>query len=242
MIKTSFVILLAACLIGCVDDPQDHDKPEAPSAEEEAPWGHGIVSDDPPGAGDWEEGPGDTDVDEEADPDEEEEVPGSITSYENCSNVMPMSPWDTPETLSHPCNFRLTDQNGNDVELYDFEGSVILLDFSTMWCGVCKTVASHVQSLHDQHNPFVAITVLTETTSGDPPVASDLNAWAAEYGITTAPVLGGNSDVIGTGDEEWWVQAWPTFYLIDKDFMVRKFHPGWNESMVIGYIEDLLQE
>ena len=48
--------------------------------------------------------------------------------------------------------------------------------------------------------------------------------------------------MIGTGDEEWWVQAWPTFYLIDKDFMVRKFQPGWNESMVTGYIEDLLQE
>ena len=91
MIKRSFAILLAYCLIGCVDDPQDHDKPEAPSAEEETPWGHGIVSDDPPGAGDWEEDPVDPDVDEEADPDEEEEVPDSITSYENCSNVMPMT-------------------------------------------------------------------------------------------------------------------------------------------------------
>ena len=245
MLKKSYVMLLMCFLLGCTS--QD-DEASFKYVEEGTVWGDGIVSEDPPGAGDWEdeepEDSGGTEESEEETSDEtpEEETSDEVASYEGCSNIMPMSPWTPPENLSQPCNFRLTDQNGDEVELYDFEGSVILLDFSTMWCSVCKVVAGHVQDLNDQYDPFVAITVLTQTTAGDPPETSDLADWATAYGITTAPVLGGNDEMIGTEPEEWWVQAWPTFYLIDKDFMVRIYQPGWNENMVAGYIEDLLAE
>ena len=35
---------------------------------------------------------------------------------------------------NHVCNMNLMDQYGNRIDLYDYYGSVILLDFSAMWC------------------------------------------------------------------------------------------------------------
>ena len=188
----------------------------------------GVVSDDPPGADDWSTD--DTSIDENI----------MAESYPGCSNEIQR--WAEPDPLTHPCNFQLIDQNGDYVELYDFEGDVILLDFSTVWCSVCKRVAEHVQTLHDQYTPFSAITVLTQDSAQNPPTLEVLQEWADMYGITTAPVLAGSDAMTGTAIDEWDVTAFPTFFLIDKDFYLRILQPGWNEETINGHIEDLIVE
>jgi len=185
----------------------------------------GVVSDNPPGADDWIDS--DTAV-------------AMTSSYEDCSNEIQM--WTEPDPLAQPCNFQLIDQNGDYVELYDFEGDVILLDFSTMWCRVCKDVAEHVQEFHDKYDPFSIITILTEDTSGNVPTVDQLEIWADEYGITTSPVLSGDDAVLGTDPDVWNVIGTPSFFLIDKDFHLRIVHPGWNEDTITEEIEMLLAE
>ena len=49
----------------------------------------------------------------------------------------------------HPCDFTFSDQDGNDWNLYDHYGDVLLLDFSTMWCYYCKVSAADVQLMQD---------------------------------------------------------------------------------------------
>jgi thiol-disulfide isomerase/thioredoxin len=242
--KLKLTLMLYFLAMGCVNTLGPETKPSEPGAEESAGWGEGIVSENPPqyGDNDDDDSAGDDDDSSSEDAQDTQATPEEVVSYEGCSNIMPASPWEIPETFSQPCNFRLTDQNGDEVELYDFEGSVILLDFSTMWCYVCKTVATHVQEFHDQNDPFVAITILTETSQGNDPQTSDLVEWTTAYGITTAPVLAGNSTMIGTNADQWFVQAWPTFYYIDKDFMVRQWHAGWNEQMVTNNVQALIVE
>lgn len=198
-------------------------------------YGEGIVSEDPPGADDWDS----EDTDKQVDTDIEKETP-MIESYTGCSNQIDI--WSEPDPLTHPCNFRLLDQDGDSIELYDFEGDVILVDFSTMWCSVCKIVAEHVQEMHDQYSPFSIITVLTENTSGNPPTVDNLKEWSDEYGITTAPVLAANDTLVGTEPDQWSVSGLPCFFLIDKDFYVRIIKPGWNEETMTRDIENLLLE
>jgi len=185
----------------------------------------GVVSDNPPGADDW--------IDSDT-------AATMTPSYENCSNEIQM--WTEPDPLTRPCNFQLIDQRGNHVELYDFEGDVILLDFSTMWCRVCKDVAEHTQELHDKYDPFSIVTILTEDTDGNTPTVDQLIEWADEYGITTSPVLSGDDAILGTDPDTWNVVGTPSFFLIDKDFHLRIVHPGWNEDTITEEVEMLLAE
>tara|TARA_B100000131_G_scaffold175032_1_gene169106 strand:+ start:3424 stop:4164 length:741 start_codon:yes stop_codon:yes gene_type:complete len=202
----------------------------------------GIVSENPPGADDWNNDSGDSaDSGNSADSGVDTGSQDSeLYSYENCSNIID---WRSePNPLNKPCNFRLTDQNGNSVELYDYEGDVIMLDFSATWCYVCKIVAEHVQDMHDSLSPFTAITILTEDSSGDRPDVSTLSDWANEYGITTSPVLSATDELLGEDAGQWNVNGMPCFFIIDKSFHLRKTQPGWNEADMTEYIEGLILE
>jgi len=223
MIKKLSIILILAIFSGCVKT----NPPE--ETNQETQWGDGIVSENPPGADDWENM--DTDSGESD---------AMVESYPGCSNKIEV--WVEPDPLSMPCNFQLVDQDGNYVELYDFEGDVILLDFSTMWCSVCKRVAEHVQDLENTYDPFSIVTVLLQDTGGNQPTVDQLKEWADEYSITTSAVLGGNDMMIGEDNDKWSVSALPTFFLIDKNFYLRIIQPGWNEETITGYIENLLSE
>ena len=49
-------------------------------------------------------------------------------------------------------------------------GKVIVLDFSTMWCGYCQVLAGETQDMQDKYGPegFVYVTVLFENMRGKP--------------------------------------------------------------------------
>ena len=245
MIKTIFIT--AFMLSGCIPNEKAQDSAQDTTAEagDGQTGTTGIVSEDPPGADDWNND-SDTDSEDSADSEEDADTDSDsggeapLESYADCSNVID---WRyEPDPLSHPCNFRLVDQNGNNVDLYDYEGDVIMLDFSTIWCGVCKTVAAHVQQMHDSLDPFSAITILTEDSYGNRPGVDDLQDWATEYNITTSPVLAGTDDLLGENPDQWNVNGIPCFFVIDKDFYLRKMQPGWNETTMTEYIENLILE
>ena len=82
-------------------------------------------------------------------------------------------------------NFTLRDQNGNNVSLYNFHGSVILMDFTADWCGPCRVKAETAEQFYQQYKNrgFIYILVVIE---GDPAI------WADIYGLTF-PVMNDNS-------------------------------------------------
>jgi thiol-disulfide isomerase/thioredoxin len=235
------IFLLFVFLISCSNVKED-----AVRNEDSAPPSNGIVSEDPPGADDWAKDTADSsdlldDPDSsDSDTSDSSDEPDELSSREGCSNEISWT--SQPDPLNHPCNFRLQDQNGDSVELYDFQGDVIMLDFSTLWCGVCKRVAEHVQDMHDSYDPFSIITILTEDNSGNRPDISDLRNWALEYGITTSSVLAGTDELLGEEVDQWSLNGIPCFFVIDKNFYLRKMHPGWNEEAMTGYIESLILE
>jgi|TARA_Y100000034_G_C6899147_1_gene415253 hypothetical protein len=174
-------------------------------------------------------------VEEEEEEEEVEEEDPAIT-YEDCSG----------RVGDHPCNFEFLDQNGDTWNLWDHTGTVMVIDFSTMWCGVCKSIAGDTQAHQDTYTDlgfdFLWVTVLVDDTSwGNPPDQQDVQDWVDAYGITTAPVLAGDRSLIDTTAASGIpIVSWPTFIIVDQDMRITYGLGGWSESMITNELEIVL--
>ncbi len=115
--------------------------------------------------------------------------------------------------------FRLPDQNNEEVSLWQFYGQVVVLDVSTMWCAPCRQLAQTAQAMADEFKDqgFFYTTVFPEDADGDAddpvvPDQEDLNAWADYYGIQEPLITDGagySSLVVG--------ESYPVIVVIDRE-------------------------
>lgn len=126
-------------------------------------------------------------------------------------------------------NFTASDQNDQNVSLYNYLGEVVLFDFSADWCGPCRTEATHLEALFQEYKNrgFQVITILT---SGSPSV------WAQTYGLTF-PVLDDNDESIWKDYGEGSV---PLNVIMDRDGIIRHKQAGYYEAQIKNMIEDYL--
>tara|TARA_Y100000296_G_C5090548_1_gene214596 strand:+ start:53 stop:745 length:693 start_codon:yes stop_codon:yes gene_type:complete len=153
--------------------------------------------------------------------------------------------WSTCGTrpAEHPCNFVLLDQYGEEFQLYDHYDKAIVVDFSAGWCGPCRRAADVVQEHSDNFaaDGLIYITVLIETTDREDPTIADLQAWANQHNITTAPVLAGSRELLESGGGDWHLTGWPTFYFIKKEMDMHVSMRGWSEELLLQLIDEILE-
>jgi thiol-disulfide isomerase/thioredoxin len=142
----------------------------------------------------------------------------------------------------HPCNIIAIDHNGDEFDLYANYGSLIVLDLSAMWCGPCNNAGAHAQEVHDMYadQDLIYVTLLIENRHGVPPSQADIQQWAADYGNTTSPVIGGDRSMLASGGGPWNLTSWPTFFYIDREIVIRDVDKGYSSQEVIYSIEWLL--
>jgi thiol-disulfide isomerase/thioredoxin len=92
------------------------------------------------------------------------------------------------ETPSGHANlgFTLTDMNGADVRLSDFQGRPIIMNFWATWCGPCRTEIPALVAIAEEYKPQ-GLVVLGVSVDDAP---ADLRRFAAEYQMNY-PVLVG---------------------------------------------------
>lgn len=169
-----------------------------------------------------------------------------LSSVAGCkSDAGPIVDWDdcSQQKGDHPCDFTLMDQDGEEFNLYDHYGKIIILDFSAMWCGPCMMAATEVEDLHKKYgDKIVYVTVLIENENHNPPSKSDLKKWAKHFGIESAPVLGGSRDLMSSNPNKGWpITAWPQFFIIDQNMIIldgfKGFYAGLIEAIIQANLE-----
>lgn len=107
-------------------------------------------------------------------------------------------------------DFTLKDQNGNTVNLSDFKGKVVILDFWATWCGPCRMEIPGFVELYDQYKEQgLEIIGVSLDRDGWTPV----RPFIKEYNIDYTIVLGNGQVVQAYGG----INSIPTTFLINRD-------------------------
>ena len=142
----------------------------------------------------------------------------------------------------HPCDFTFVNQHGEEVSLYDYIGSPVLIDMSTMWCSFCGVAAVDLNHIKDEYRnaDLEVITLLFENGSREQPSVDELLYWADQFG-TEDNILSANTSILNADkDEGWNLAGWPTFYIVDEHMVIRGSMTGYHPEMLRDTIEESL--
>jgi cytochrome c biogenesis protein CcmG/thiol:disulfide interchange protein DsbE len=135
-----------------------------------------------------------------------------------------------------PLDFTLKDMHGNDVDLADFRGRPLIVNFWATWCAPCKheipAFIDLVEKYRDQGLTILGVSV------DDPP--EDLLLFAEEYGINYPILVGlGREDIAEAYGAHivvpvsWFIRPDGTVYLKKMGTQTAE----WFEEQVLAILE-----
>ena len=125
-----------------------------------------------------------------------------------------------PAKTSANFDFTLKDAGGATVELSDYKGKVVLLNFWATWCGPCKMEIPEFVEAYSKYRDkgFVILGVLSE----DDPSQKDLQTFMSEFKMNY-PVMRQHAELEESFGTLW---ALPTSFVIDRKGQVCSKHMG----------------
>ncbi|WP_273833537.1 TlpA family protein disulfide reductase [Guptibacillus sedimenti] len=106
-------------------------------------------------------------------------------------------------------NFKLQTLNGEAVQLSDYRGKRVIVNFWATWCPPCRAEIPDFQKLYEKKDVEILAVNLTETEES----TEGVEGFVKEFGMTFPVVMDVNSDVSDT----YQVSAYPTSYMIDSN-------------------------
>ena len=117
-------------------------------------------------------------------------------------------------------NWKLKDLEGNEYELSDYAGDLILLEFWGTGCGACVKAARDVCFIDSVYKPK-GLEVIGIESDGRSNLEQIKN-FKQDYNFNYLTLIGGKEI-----SEKYRVRAYPTFFLIDKSGKIIYAHIGF---------------
>jgi len=131
-------------------------------------------------------------------------------------------------------DFTLLSIDGKEINLSDYKGKIVILDFWATWCGPCRRGVPDLVSIQKSYGDKVAIIGIS---LDDERTKNDIIPFMKEYGINY-PVVYGTSDVVRNYGN---IQAIPTSFIIDQEGnIIDKYIGLVSKEIYVGRIEALL--
>jgi len=114
-------------------------------------------------------------------------------------------------------NFELENLFGQSVQLGDFHGKTVLLNFWATWCAPCRIEMPYLQTRYEISNDKFALLAVNNGENYE-----DVETFVKEYGLTFDVLLDPNAEV----QSLFRVRGYPTTILIDPEGIIRFQHIG----------------
>src|SRR5690625_251012 len=120
-------------------------------------------------------------------------------------------------------------ETGEQVQLSDYRGNKVMLNFWASWCGPCRAEMPDMEKLHNNEDVAVLAVNLASTEKN----SSDITDFVEEFELTFDVLLDETNEVATL----YAIKPIPTSYLIDEDGIIQNMAQGAlnYEMMIQGF-------
>jgi peroxiredoxin len=119
-------------------------------------------------------------------------------------------------------DFQLPQIKGGTVQLSDYRGSVVYVDFWATWCPPCRESFPWMESMHQRYQDLGLEIVAISLDQKSDLIETFLKSHKASFTIL--------QDAEGGAAEAFKVKGMPSSYLVDRKGNIRLRHAGFNDG------------
>lgn len=155
-----------------------------------------------------------------------EDAPPKVSELSQGSEPLPVPSLDAPAP-----EFKLDSLSGDSIQLEDYRGKPLLLNFWATWCAPCRLEMPAFQSRYEKYAGELAVVAVNNVEN-----PSDVQAFVDEFGLTFDILLDPDAQV----QRLYLVRGYPTSILIDADGVMRVQHIGlMTAEQLDGYLQEI---